>query len=43
MSERDWNLLIEDIFDCINKIEKYVSNITFDEFVKDDKTIDAVI
>jgi uncharacterized protein with HEPN domain len=43
MSERDWRLLIGDILDSINKIEKYVSNLTFVEFKKDDKTIDAVI
>jgi len=43
MSDRDWNLLIEDILECIDKIDKYIEGLTFEEFIKDDKTIDAVI
>ncbi len=43
MSERDWKLLHQDILDSISKIEKYTANVEFEDFVKDDKTIDAVI
>ena len=43
MPERDWRLLVSDILDCINKVEKYISGMNYDEFINDDKTIDAVI
>ena len=32
MSKREWKLLFEDIIDCINKIEEYIANLTFDDF-----------
>lgn len=43
MSKREVNLLIEDIIESANKILIYTAGLTFDEFVNDDKTIDAVI
>jgi uncharacterized protein with HEPN domain len=43
MSERHPSLLIEDIIDSAKKILDYTNNISFDEFIKDNKTIDAVI
>jgi len=43
MSERASYLLIEDIIDSAKKILDYTNNISFDEFTKDNKTIDAVI
>jgi hypothetical protein len=43
MSKRDPSLLIEDILDSANKIIEYTSHLTFEEFTKDSKTIDAVI
>ncbi len=43
MSKRNDLLLIEDIIEACEKVERYVSGITYDEFVKDDKTSDAVI
>lgn len=43
MSKREANLLIEDIIDSAQKILDYTSNMSFDEFLKDAKTIDAVI
>ena len=43
MSEREDIFLLEDIIDSCNKIEKYVKDLTFDDFISDDKTIDAVI
>ena len=43
MSKRETKLLLEDIIESIDKIERYTKNITFEEFFKDEKTIDAVI
>jgi uncharacterized protein with HEPN domain len=43
MSERSSSLLIEDIIDSAKKILEYTNNLSFDEFSKDSKTIDAVI
>jgi len=34
---------IEDILICLEKIKKYISGLSFDEFLKDYKTQDAVI
>lgn len=42
-SPRDWKLRVSDILACIEKIEKYISGMTYDQFQKDNKTIDAVI
>ena len=36
-------LLVEDIIDSANKILDYTNNLSFQEFTKDGKTIDAVI
>ena len=41
--KRDYKLFIEDILDCIEKIEQFVGDPSFDEFVKDDKTTSAVV
>ncbi len=43
MSKRSTNLLIKDIKAAILKIKRYTHELDFDEFVEDDKTIDAVI
>ncbi len=43
MSDRTPNLLLEDILKSADKIVAYTENMTFDEFLNDDKTIDAVI
>jgi uncharacterized protein with HEPN domain len=34
---------IKDIVDSIEKIEKYCQNITYEQFLEDDKTKDAVV
>lgn len=36
-------LYIDDIFDAIKKIEKYIEGFNFDSFSQDQKTVDAVI
>lgn len=41
--KRDYNLYLEDILNCIDKIEKYTKDKTFEDFCSDEKTIDAVI
>ncbi len=43
MSKREPILLIEDIIDSGNNILEYTTNLSFDDFTKDSKTIDAVI
>lgn len=43
MSERDIILLLEDILESALKISKYTKDLAYDTFLKDDKTIDAVI
>lgn len=43
MSKRTSQLLIQDILDSCHKIMEYTESMTYDDFVKDSKTIDAVI
>ena len=40
---RDFRVYLDDILDAINNIEKYTNGFTFETFVKDKKTVDAVI
>ena len=43
MSKRNAFLLLDDIIESVNKIKNYVKNLTYDEFIDDSKTVDAVI
>lgn len=43
MSKREPNLLVEDIIESGEKILEYTSNLSFEDFIKDEKTIDAVV
>ena len=43
MSKRAPNLLLEDILTSADKILIYTKDLTFEQFLADDKTIDAVI
>jgi uncharacterized protein with HEPN domain len=43
MSEREPKLLLQDIVDSAQKIILYTENMTYEEFIADSKTIDAVI
>ncbi len=43
MSERQPQLLITDIIESAEKIFQYTANMTYDQFIADDKTVDAVI
>jgi uncharacterized protein with HEPN domain len=40
---RDFQVYIEDILDAINSIEAYTKGLTYEDFVSDKKTVDAVI
>lgn len=43
MSKRDNLLLLKDMFEAVGKIISYTQGMTFKDFEKDDKTVDAVI
>ncbi len=43
MSKRNWKLFIEDMLECIQKIEKYIQHMEFGDFRKSDMVIDAVL
>jgi uncharacterized protein with HEPN domain len=43
MSERSDLLLLEDILDAIEKIMSYTDQMSFQDFITDDKTKDAVV
>lgn len=43
MSERTVLLYFQDIKDGIERIEKYIKGVSFDQFKNDAKTIDAVV
>ncbi len=40
---RDFQVYVEDIIDAMNSIEFYTKGLTYEGFVKDKKTVDAVI
>lgn len=41
--KRDYRLFIKDVLNCINKIKDFVGEMSFDEFMKDEKTKSAVV
>ena len=43
MSRRATPLLVENIWEAIEKIQRYVAGLDHDTFIKDDKTIDSVV
>jgi uncharacterized protein with HEPN domain len=40
---RDFQVYIEDIIDAFDSIEEYTEELTYERFVKDKKTVDAVV
>lgn len=42
MSEREIKNLLEGIYDAVTKIISYTKDMSFDGFMQDDKTMDAV-
>ena len=43
MSKRNWRIFVRDILDCIEKIEAYLADLSYDRFLRDDRTKDAVV
>ncbi|MHC1774002.1 MAG: DUF86 domain-containing protein [Lentimicrobium sp.] len=43
MSSRDLILLLEDMLESALKIKRYTTNLNYDSFLNDEKTIDAVV
>jgi uncharacterized protein with HEPN domain len=43
MSKRDYRLLLEDILEAVHKIKTYTNGLSYEQFVEDVKTSDAVI
>lgn len=43
MSKRDTILLLDDMLQSARKIKSYTKDLNFDDFVTDEKTIDAVV
>ena len=41
--KRDNRLYLKDILDCMVKIEEFVKEMDFENFIKDDKTVSAVV
>ena len=42
-SERDWRLYAEDILEACGKVRRFVGGMTYEAFVADDRTRDAVL
>jgi uncharacterized protein with HEPN domain len=43
MSKRSLGFLVEDLWESVEKIERYTESITQDSFERDEKTTDAVV
>ena len=43
MSKRTPQLLVEDILEAAKKIQRFTKGMSFDKFIHDEKTVDAVI
>jgi uncharacterized protein with HEPN domain len=41
--KRDYKLFVKDILDAIDKIEEFIGNMDYGEFIQDDKTSTAVV
>ena len=41
--ERGWKLFVMEIMESINKIEEYIEGLNYEQFVRDEKTKDAVV
>ena len=42
-TERDWRLYADDIIQACGKVRRFVSGMTYDSFIADERTCDAVI
>jgi len=41
--KRDYKLFVKDILDAIDKIDEFIGDMEYEEFIKDDKTSTAVV
>ncbi len=41
--KRDYRLYLDDMLEAVGKIERYTESLSYEQFRKDEKTIDAVI
>lgn len=41
--KRDYKVYLQDILECIERIEEYVGDMSYEDFIDDQKTVDAVI
>ena len=42
-SRRDWRLYADDIVEACGKVRRFIGGMTYEAFVADDRTLDAVI
>jgi uncharacterized protein with HEPN domain len=40
--QKKYNIYLNDILNSIDKIKRYIKDLTYEEFIKDEKTIDAI-
>lgn len=43
MSKREIKILLDDMIEAIGKIDRYIKEMTLNDFVNDSKTVDAVV
>jgi uncharacterized protein with HEPN domain len=43
MTAHDWRVRIDEMLEAIDKIGRYTAGFTFDTFIADEKTVDAVV
>ncbi len=43
MPARGWRMRIQDVLESIEKIQRYVSNVTLEEFLEAEMVVDAVV
>lgn len=43
MPLKDWTLRVNDIFEAADRIQRFTAEMTFESFLADERTIDAVI
>lgn len=43
MQPRDWRQYLEDILECVAKVERYTRGLEYEEFARDSLRVDAVL
>jgi uncharacterized protein with HEPN domain len=39
---RDYKVYLRDILECIERVEEYTSDMSYEDFINDQKTVDAI-